>query len=107
MSSSCQTVGPRQRRAPLCGALKHCFTNLSSWDAMALRRSDLGGQNSAQKLVYILLYLQHRVSVAGEVIAQSYEPDKMRCDRSASGWSPSKPQTLCRHIEQIGSFKAA
>ena len=56
-TSACQTIGTRQRRAPLCGALRtlSSFNVGDAWHSGSKR----AGLNLGQKLLCILLHPQH------------------------------------------------
>ena len=82
MDPRSSVLGPSNRLGPVsvgrCYAATSYTLSLSvAAGPAALRRGDQDGQFCAQKLLYILLHLQHWVWVTGDVMAQSYEPDKM------------------------------
>ena len=100
MSSAHQTVGTRQRRAPLRGALrdKTFFPFLAPGALNG--RSEEAGLRHDKKLLYVLMNLQHWVSAAADAMVKSYEREKTRAHRCSGGCDAleleSRPYVLGR-----------
>ena len=80
MSSARQTIGTRQRRAPLARRPQnthHSFSTASCLKGRAPAGARRGRPPSWPKLLYVRVNPQHWVLVAGDAMVQSYEPEKM------------------------------